>query len=195
MFTRGTFWIDKGCGTYDRTPAASPTVVVHRRARPGRLLAPRRAHQKGSPMALMKTQISFVLLLAPLALTACGGDNSSVPKDRPDLQMVSMTVDPAQPVAGEEVVVSAVVKNIGTADAPATMSGVTVGGTQICSEIPTVALAIQQTATVACSVGVLTAGSHGIGFCADVTNQADEPDETNNCVFQMVEVAAAPGRR
>jgi hypothetical protein len=141
-------------------------------------------------MTIRRAWLSLVPILLPLALAACGGDKSSVPKDRPDLQLISMTFDPSHPTAGGPVEVSAMVKNIGTADAPATMSGVTVDGTQTCAEIPTPILPIMQTATVTCSLGVLPAGTHGVGFCADVTNAADEPDESNNCILQMLEVGA-----
>ena len=146
-------------------------------------------------MTIWNSRLSWVPVLLPLALAACGGDKSSVPKERPDLQVISMTLDPAHPTAGEQVEVSAVVKNIGTADAPATMSGVTVDGTQTCAVIPTLALPILQTTTVICSLGVLTAGNHGVGVCADVTNAADEPDESNNCILQMIEVGAGAGRK
>lgn len=144
-------------------------------------------------MTITKARNLSILLLPLLALSACGGDSPSVPKDRPDLQITSMTVTPASPIAGQPVEVSAIVKNFGTAAAPATNCGVTVDGTQTCMEISTAALAILQADTVSCSIGGLAMGSHGVGFCADVTDLADEPDESNNCTLQMVQVGAGVG--
>jgi subtilase family serine protease len=101
-----------------------------------------------------------------------------------------MVFDPPSPLAGEVVAVTAVVRNAGTADAPATIAGVTVDGTQTCAEIPTLALPINQTAAVVCSLTAPPNGSHGVGVCADVTNVADEPDESNNCLLQTLVVGA-----
>jgi hypothetical protein len=134
--------------------------------------------------------LPLVLLLLPLSFSACGSDKPSGPTVWPDLQVISMTFDPPNPSEGQSVLVSAVVKNAGTADAPATIAGVTLGGTQKCMDLATRALPIGEADTVACNLAPPPVGTQGVGVCADVTGLIDEPDEGNNCMLRFLTVTA-----
>ncbi|MFG2839985.1 discoidin domain-containing protein [Streptomyces zaomyceticus] len=114
-----------------------------------------------------------------------------VPAPNPDLVVGSLTTTPASPEEDDEITVSAVVRNDGTAPAPASKVAVRLGGTKVATgQAP--ALAPGQQATVPVSIGVRAAGSYELGAVADETNEVLEQNETNNTYTRPTALVVKP---
>ena len=96
----------------------------------------------------------------------------------PDLQVLSVTSNPASPAAGAPVSFTVAVNNRGTSTAAATVTRVVVNGTTLNANTAAVAAG----ATVNVSLGTWTAASGGatIVATADATNVVAETNENNN---------------
>ncbi len=111
----------------------------------------------------------------------------------PDLQVVSVTSNPANPSAGSPVTFTVAVNNRGTSAAAATVTRVVAGSTTLNANTGAIAAG----ATVNVSVGTWTATSGGatITATADATNVVAETNENNNSRTQSIVVgrgAAVP---
>jgi hypothetical protein len=113
----------------------------------------------------------------------------------PDLQVLSITSNPANPAVGAPVTFTVAVNNRGTtASGATTVTRLTVGGTTLNTDTPSIAAGA--TANVAIS-GSWTATSGGatITATADATNVVAETNESNNVRSQSIVVgrgAAVP---
>jgi subtilase family serine protease len=112
------------------------------------------------------------------------------PPNTPDLIVESVTFTPAQPAAGEAVTAHAIVRNQGTGAATATVTSTEVDGAPACPTIATDAIPVDQTVTIDCALGSLTAGTHPIRVCADAGSLLNESSEENNCIVVNLEVSA-----
>ena len=100
---------------------------------------------------------------------------------KPDLVVSGMTASNNKARAGENVTISATVKNVGTEGAPATTTELRLDGTTVLKLAATPPLGVGQSATV--SVDLDTPGmkdEHSVQATADKLDDADELDETNN---------------
>ncbi|MEV4636927.1 CARDB domain-containing protein [Actinoplanes sp. NPDC049548] len=105
----------------------------------------------------------------------------------PDLQVLGVTTNPANPAVGATVTFSVAVTNRGTSTAAASVTRVTVGSTTLTTNTPQ--LAAGATATVAMS-GSWTATSGGamVTATADATGLVAETNETNNSLTRSIVV-------
>ncbi|MBG0564084.1 CARDB domain-containing protein [Actinoplanes aureus] len=112
----------------------------------------------------------------------------------PDLIVTSTTWSPATPSESTAITLSAVVKNNGTAAAPASKADFRLNGTVAGSaDVP--ALAAGASATVSANVGAKAQGSYTVSTVADPANTVAEQNNDNNTYTagsQLV-VAQAPG--
>ncbi|MBU2669610.1 discoidin domain-containing protein [Actinoplanes bogorensis] len=111
----------------------------------------------------------------------------------PDLQVLSVTPNPANPAVGSSVTFAVAVNNRGTSAAAATVTRVVAGSTTLNANTGTIAAG----ATVTVNVGPWTATSGGatITATADATNVVAETNENNNSRTQSIVVgrgAATP---
>ncbi|MCO8272773.1 discoidin domain-containing protein [Actinoplanes sp. TRM 88003] len=111
----------------------------------------------------------------------------------PDLQVVSVTPNPANPAAGSSVTFAVQVNNRGTSAAAASVTRVVAGSTTLNASTGTIAAG----ATVTVNVGTWTATSGGatVTATADATNVIAETNENNNSRTQSIVVgrgAATP---
>ncbi|GID26880.1 CARDB domain-containing protein [Paractinoplanes brasiliensis] len=111
----------------------------------------------------------------------------------PDLQVLSVTPNPANPAAGTAVTFAVAVNNRGTSAAAASVTRVAAGSTTLNANTGTIAAG----ATVTVNVGPWTASSGGatVTATADATNVIAETNENNNSRTQSIVVgrgAATP---
>jgi hypothetical protein len=113
----------------------------------------------------------------------------------PDLQVLAITSSPPNPAAGSPVTFTVAVNNRGTvATGVTTVTRVTVGGTTLNTDTPSIAAG----ATVTVAIGgswTAVAGGATITAAADATNVVAETNETNNSLSQSIVVgrgAAVP---
>ncbi|GHH43052.1 CARDB domain-containing protein [Streptomyces candidus] len=97
----------------------------------------------------------------------------------PDLVVTDLTWTPSAPSESDEVTVNALVRNTGTAAAPASTVNVSLEGT-VAGSAPVSALAAGASATVPVKVGKRPVGSYTVSAVVDPTNTVVEQDDTNN---------------
>lgn len=111
----------------------------------------------------------------------------------PDLQVLSVTPNPANPSAGSQVTFAVQVNNRGTSSAAASTTRVTAGSTTL--NAGTGAIAAGATATVNVGTWTATSGGATVTAIADATNVVAETNENNNSRTQSIVVgrgAATP---
>jgi hypothetical protein len=111
----------------------------------------------------------------------------------PDLQVLSVASNPANPAAGAAVTFSVAVNNRGTSAAAATVTRVVAGSTTL--NASTGAIAAGATVTVTVGTWTATSGGATITATADATNVVAETNENNNSRTQAIVVgrgAAVP---
>ncbi|MFF5291481.1 CARDB domain-containing protein [Paractinoplanes globisporus] len=96
----------------------------------------------------------------------------------PDLQVLSVTSNPASPAAGASVSFTVAVNNRGTTTAAATTTRVVVNGTTLNAN--TAAVAAGSTVNVSLGTWTATSGGATIVATADATNVVAETNENNN---------------
>ncbi|MFC9890268.1 discoidin domain-containing protein [Streptomyces pilosus] len=102
-----------------------------------------------------------------------------VPAPNPDLTVTGLSTTPTAPEEDDEITVSAVVRNDGTASAAASKVAIRLGGTKVATgQVP--ALAAGEQATVSVPLGMRASGSYELSAVADETNGVLEQNETNN---------------
>jgi uncharacterized repeat protein (TIGR01451 family) len=144
------------------------------------------------------------LAAATYNATAWADDNSVIVESRetnnsledsfavtgPDLIVDSLTHSPANPTTSDTITLTAIVKNIGTAQAgnsTLVLSGIPVGGPNA-----TPALAAGASATVTRTVVIVSAGTYAVTATADGGHVIAESDETNNSKGDSFVVTALP---
>ncbi|MFI6421833.1 discoidin domain-containing protein [Streptomyces sp. NPDC050842] len=114
-----------------------------------------------------------------------------VPAPNPDLTVTGLSTAPASPDEDDEITVSAVVRNDGTAAAAASKVAVRLGGTKVATgQAPALAPGAQ--ATVPVSIGVRASGSYELGAVADEANEVLEQNETDNTYTRPTALVVKP---
>ncbi|MEU5217414.1 discoidin domain-containing protein [Streptomyces sp. NPDC020807] len=114
-----------------------------------------------------------------------------VPAPNPDLAVTGLSTNPASPDEDDEITVSAVVRNGGTAPAAASKVAVRLGGTKVATgQVP--ALAPGEQATVPVSVGVRASGSYELSAVADEAGEVPEQNETDNLYTRPTALVVKP---
>ncbi|GAA1307227.1 CARDB domain-containing protein [Saccharothrix xinjiangensis] len=116
------------------------------------------------------------------------------PAPNPDLVVTGLTWAPANPVETDAVRLTAVVRNAGSAAAPATTVNASLGGTVVGSA-PVAALAAGASTTAVVDAGRRPRGSHRVSAVVDPTDAVVEQDDDNNgftAALPLV-VGQAPG--
>lgn len=116
--------------------------------------------------------------------------NVAVPAT-PDLVVSTLTHSPSSPSTADAVTVTAVVENIGTAQAPASTLSIDLNGESSPPTFAVPALNPGQTQQVVRQVGQLAAGAYQVTAEADVANQVNESDENDNTAVDNFNVVAA----
>ncbi|GAB2597033.1 hypothetical protein Aab01nite_72500 [Paractinoplanes abujensis] len=125
-------------------------------------------------------------LVSPTALTVTQAPG-------PDLQVVSVTPNPANPAAGASVTFAVAVNNRGTTASAAGVTRVVAGTTTL--NVNTGAIAAGATVTVNAGPWTATSGGATVTATADATNVVAETNENNNSRTQSIVVgrgAATP---
>ncbi|MFF8638280.1 discoidin domain-containing protein [Streptomyces pilosus] len=114
-----------------------------------------------------------------------------VPAPNPDLTVTGLSTTPTAPEEDDEITVSAVVRNDGTASAAASKVAVRLGGTKVATgQVP--ALAAGEQATVSVPLGIRASGSYELSAVADETNGVLEQNETNNTYTRPTPLVVKP---
>ncbi|MFI5889804.1 CARDB domain-containing protein [Actinoplanes sp. NPDC051513] len=111
----------------------------------------------------------------------------------PDLQVLSVTPNPASPSAGAPVTFAVAVTNRGTSSAAATVTRLVVGGTTLNAN--TGAVGAGQTVSVSLGPWTATSGGATVTATADATGVVTETNENNNSLTRSIVVgrgAAVP---
>jgi len=109
---------------------------------------------------------------------------------KPDLVIDTLDHDPADPNTDDTVTITAIVKNIGDAEAGESDLVLVVDGTPTSYTVP--ALAPDETFQVEKDVNFPDPGSYPVEAMADAGFEVDEQDEENNTAEDTIEVTAAP---
>ncbi len=109
-------------------------------------------------------------------------EDSATPPDTPNLQVESITVsDPAD--TDDPINIGFNIRNVGNADAAASVSSVAVDGGPLYNNLPIGSLyATTGQQSQNCSIGPLTAGTHTVTVCADAGLAVHEGNELDNCL-------------
>ncbi|WP_222722219.1 discoidin domain-containing protein [Actinomadura alba] len=102
-----------------------------------------------------------------------------VPAPTPDLTITDTSFTPAAPIETDAVTLKATVKNIGTANSPATTAGLYLTGTRV-GTVAVGALAAGASAPVTVSIPPRDAGSYPVSAKVDETDAIVELNELNN---------------
>ncbi|MGG6314297.1 carbohydrate-binding protein [Paenibacillus macerans] len=113
------------------------------------------------------------------------------PAPNPDLTVTSASWSPVSPVETDALVLSATVRNSGTAASPATNVGFYLNGT-LAGTAPVGALAAGASATVSANVGAKTAASYAVNAKVDENNTVIESNEANNSYTHSAPLVVAP---
>ncbi|GGR01339.1 discoidin domain-containing protein [Streptomyces pilosus] len=114
-----------------------------------------------------------------------------VPAPNPDLTVTGLSTTPTAPEEDDEIIVSTVVRNDGTASAAASKVAVRLGGTKVATgQVP--ALAAGEQATVPVPLGIRASGSYELSAVADETNGVLEQNETNNTYTRPTPLVVKP---
>ncbi|MEY7974959.1 discoidin domain-containing protein [Streptomyces pilosus] len=114
-----------------------------------------------------------------------------VPAPNPDLTVTGLSTTPTAPEEDDEITVSTVVRNDGTASAAASKVAVRLGGTKVATgQVP--ALAAGEQATVPVPLGIRASGSYELSAVADETNGVLEQNETNNTYTRPTPLVVKP---
>ncbi|WP_053372891.1 discoidin domain-containing protein [Paenibacillus sp. FJAT-27812] len=115
------------------------------------------------------------------------------PAPNPDLTITGMSWTPATPIETDAITLSATVKNIGTADSPATSVNFYLGN-ELAGSAPVAALTAGASATVSLNAGTKNAGTYPVSAKVDESNAVIEQNENNNGYINAtaLTVAAVP---
>ncbi len=111
----------------------------------------------------------------------------------PDLQILGVTTNPANPAVGAPVTFTVAVNNRGTSGAGVSTTRVTIGSTQLNASTP--AIGANTTANVVVGTWTATSGGATVNVTVDATNAVAETNELNNTINQSIVVgrgAAVP---
>lgn len=125
----------------------------------------------------------------------------TMPAGKPDLVVTALSMEPENPIAGEEVTFRAEIQNIGGTATPARKHGLSIqiDGAQVnWCDTHLASMAPGETATLVCNGGpqgkatwTASAGSHTVEAFIDDVSLIDEADETNNRKSQAFTVTPA----
>ncbi|MGO4180886.1 discoidin domain-containing protein [Paenibacillus sp. TAF43_2] len=101
------------------------------------------------------------------------------PAPNPDLTITGITWTPTAPVETNAITLNATVKNIGTANAPASTVNFYLGN-ELAGSAPVAALTAGASAAVSLNAGAKNAGTYAVSAKVDESNAIIEQNETNN---------------
>ncbi|GAB3435318.1 CARDB domain-containing protein [Actinophytocola sediminis] len=120
------------------------------------------------------------------------------PAPNPDLTVTAMSWTPTAPDEASQISLSATVRNVGSAPAPATTVNFGLGGS-LAGNAPVAPLAAGASATVSVDAGTLAEGSYAVSSTVDPSNTVAEQDDANNAFTAptplVVSQAAGPDLR
>jgi hypothetical protein len=114
---------------------------------------------------------------------------SRIPAQEPDLAAVR--IDPDYLIEGQPDTLTIRVRNLGSVQAPATITGVRVDGSTIWWTLPTPPLAANSFVDLLCPIGEYPGGGHQVEACGDLPAEVTETNEFNNCRTEPVSVLTA----
>jgi hypothetical protein len=109
----------------------------------------------------------------------------------PDLTVTGVTWSPSSPIETDTITLTAAVKNIGTASAPASSVNFYLG-TTLAGNAAVPALAAGAAANVTLNLGALTAATYAVTAVVDEANSVIELDNGNNTATSSMVVNAVP---
>lgn len=115
-----------------------------------------------------------------------------LPEPKADLTVVDVRWSPSQPQHGQEVSFQALVRNVGDAGAPATLTRFTLDQALL-GDVATAPLGPGEEVLVEAPAWSALAGNHTIQAMADAGQAVEEQNEANNTRAEVVSVAPAPG--
>lgn len=113
------------------------------------------------------------------------------PATNPDLTITDLSWTPSAPVETNAITLNATVKNIGTADSPASSVNFYLG-TELVGSAPVNALNAGASAIVSVDIGAKNAGSYTVSSKVDENNAIIEQEESNNSYTSSSPLTIAP---
>lgn len=113
------------------------------------------------------------------------------PAPNPDLTITDLSWTPSAPVETNAITLNATVKNIGTADSPASSVNFYLG-TELVGSAPVNALNAGASAIVSVDIGAKNAGSYTVSSKVDENNAIIEQEESNNSYTSSSPLTIAP---
>lgn len=136
--------------------------------------------------------VAVVVVLIAWPLISAAGQFSTSPATpvvyRPDLVIKSVSLSPTNPIPGANVTISVTVKNIGNGPAGSSATRYTWPTAPTSTNLATPALAAGAQTTLTASRIAPSAGIYTITAIADMSNQINESDETNNVASTVLQV-------